>query len=139
MSRILVIDDDELLLTTIAHVLTVGGHAVATATDGVKASKLFQAEAFDLILTDIVMPNRDGLETVMTLRRDFPKVAVVAMSGGAALSSFIERSKTYLELAAQLGAHRTLAKPFSPQQLKAAIAEALAASGTASVKASPEV
>lgn len=128
MARLLVIEDDEPLLTTINHVLTSAGHIVSTASDGVNASKLFRSESFDVVLTDIVMPNRDGLETVITLRRDFPKMAIIAMSGGAALSSFITRSKTYLDMAGQLGAHRTLAKPFSPQQLMQAVDEALAVS-----------
>ena len=129
MARILVIDDEEPLLTTIAHVLTAEGHTVATAVDGEKAARMFRAEGFDLILTDIVMPNRDGLETVMTLRREFPKIAVIAMSGGVAISNFVQRSKTYLDLAAQLGAHCTLAKPFSRQQLNDAVNEALTVSG----------
>jgi CheY-like chemotaxis protein len=121
MARILVIDDDETLCATLEQLLAEAGHAVVTATDGLKAARLFRAEPFHLIITDIIMPNREGLETVIELHRDFPDTGVIAMSGGVAMS------RTYLSMAARLGAHRTLAKPFTPQQLHAAIGETLAA------------
>ena len=127
MARILVIDDEEGILTTIAHLLREEGHVVATAIDGAEAARLFRAAAYDLILTDIVMPNRDGLETVIELHTKYPKVGIIAMSGGIAQSSFVARSKTYLELATKLGAHCTLAKPFTPQQLREVVADTLAA------------
>ena len=129
MARILVIDDEESILTTISHLLREEGHVVATATDGVIAERLFRASPYDLILTDIVMPNRDGLETVIELHTKYPKVGVIAMSGGVAHPSFVARSKTYLELATKLGAHCTLAKPFTAQQLKDAITDTLVAMG----------
>lgn len=128
MARILIIDDDETLLTTLEQFLRAAGHAVVTASDGAKAAKLFRAEPFELILTDIVMPNREGLETIIELRREFPDVGVIAMSGGVA------RSKLYLELAAELGAHRTLAKPFAPLQLAEAIADTIRARDSAHPK-----
>ena len=120
MARILVIDDDEALLTTLKELLAIAGHAVVTASDGLEGAKLFRAEPFDVIITDLIMPNREGLETIITLHREFPAVGVIAMSGG------IARSKTYLAIAARLGAHRTLAKPFTTQQLNDAIADTLA-------------
>lgn len=119
MPRILVIDDEEPIRTALEQVLTTMGHSVVTAEDGHKAAKLFRAQPFDLILTDIVMPNREGLETIIELRREFPEVGVIAMSGGASLS------EAYLGMAARLGAHHTLAKPFSQQQLQYAITETL--------------
>lgn len=67
----------------------------------------------------MVMPNRDGIETITALHRDFPEVGVIAMSGGTT------GSKVYLKMAAWLGAHRTLSKPFTPQQLNDAIADTL--------------
>ena len=121
MPRILIIDDDETLLDTLEQLLAAAGHAVVTASDGLIAAKLFRAEPFHLVLTDIVMPNREGIETIIALRRDFPEVGVIAMSGGS------DQVKTYLDMAARLGAHRTLAKPFTPQQLHEAIAEVLGA------------
>jgi DNA-binding response OmpR family regulator len=115
MSRILVIDDDEPLLMTLEALLTAAGHAVVTASDGLKAEQLFRAEPFEVIITDIVMPDREGLETITKLRREYPEVPVIAMSGGAT------NSKMYLELAAKLGARRTLSKPFTAAALYEAI------------------
>jgi DNA-binding response OmpR family regulator len=116
MARILVVDDDVSVLCMIEAVLTGAGHSVVTATDGQMAAKLFRAEPFDVIVTDIVMPNREGLETIVELRRDFPDVPVIAMSGGT-LNSGI-----YLGLAKRLGAKLTLAKPFPTQELVEAVA-----------------
>ncbi len=115
MARILVIDDDEPLLITLEQLLTAAGHAVVTVSDGAKAAKLFRREPFELIITDLIMPNREGLETIIMLRREFPELGVIALSGGATMS------KTYLDMATRLGARCTLLKPFTPQQLNAAI------------------
>ena len=123
MARILIIDDDETILATLAQLLATTGHSVVTADDGLAAEKIFRAEPFEVILTDIFMPNREGLETVIKLRREFPNVAVIAMSGGTAAS------RNFLEIAARLGAHRILEKPFTVQQLNAAIGSALAEAG----------
>jgi DNA-binding response OmpR family regulator len=119
MARILIIDDDEVFLSAVGQLLAAAGHAVVTANDGLKGEKLFSAEPFEVILTDIVMPNREGLETIIRLHRDFPEVGVIAMSGGVA------SSRTYLELAGRLGAHRVLSKPFSSDELLATIAEVI--------------
>lgn len=115
MARILIIDDDEALLFTLERWLAAAGHVVAAAADGLEAAKLFRAMPFELIVTDLVMPNREGLETIIMLRREFPEVRVIAMSGGTA------GTKIYLELAARLGAHNTLEKPFTPDQLNTAV------------------
>jgi DNA-binding response OmpR family regulator len=116
MARILIIDDDEVFLSSVAQMLRASGHAVVTAGDGFTGAKLFRAEPFEVIITDIVMPNREGLETIIRLHSEFPEVGVIAMSGG------VSNSGLYLRLAARLGAHATLAKPFSPAQLSAAVA-----------------
>ena len=121
MARILIIDDDALLLESIELMLMASGHAVTTAADGRLAAQLFRAQTFDLILTDMVMPNREGIETVIAVHRDFPAVGVIAMSGGVVGSS------DYLRMAARLGAHRTLSKPFTADLLHEAIAATLAA------------
>jgi DNA-binding NtrC family response regulator len=135
MARILVVDDDEILRSTLEQLLTIEGHDVVTAPDGLVAERVFRAEPFHLIITDIIMPNQEGVETVVTLHREFPNVGVIAMSGGVAMS------QNYLAMAARLGAHYTLAKPFTPQQLKDAIDETLARVGAApsgpSVKPGP--
>jgi len=121
MARILIIDDNVTLLELIALVLLAAGHTVTTAADGEIAARLFRAAPFDLILTDMIMPNGEGIETITTLRREFPAIRIIAMSGGT------RRSQNYLDMAARLGAHRTLSKPFAPDELHAAIAATLAA------------
>jgi DNA-binding NtrC family response regulator len=121
MAAILLVDDDEILLVTLEQLLTERGHSVVTASDGKKAAKLLRAKPFELVITDIVMPDRDGIETIITLHREFPEIGIIAMSGG------VSRSPTYLALAARLGAYCTLSKPFTPQQLQHAINETLAA------------
>lgn len=119
MARILIVDDDTAFLSTLESSLQASGHAVVTAQDGVQAAKLFRAEPFEVILTDIVMPNREGLETIIELRREFPGTQVIAMSGGVSLSPF------YLKMAQRLGAHYSLAKPFTREQLTCAISTVL--------------
>jgi DNA-binding NtrC family response regulator len=123
VAKILIIDDDEALLGSLAHMLATAGHEVEAAVDGVAGAKLFRAQPFDVIITDIVMPNREGLETIVALRREFPQVGIIAISGVA------QRAKTYLEMAQRLGALHQLEKPFTPEQLFAAIADTLAVRG----------
>ncbi len=121
MARILIIDDDEIFLTTLAAVLMAERHTVVTAGNGLSGAKLFRAEPFDLVITDIVMPDREGLETVMALKKDFPEIRVIAMSGGNA------RSKIYLDIAARLGADHVLVKSFTAETLIQTIAQVMAA------------
>ena len=120
MARILLIEDDDALRGVIAQSLTTGGHAVWQAADGRQGVDLFHAGKFDLVLTDLVMPGKEGIETIIELRRDHPLLKIIAMSGG------MPRSKFYLDVAARLGAQRALAKPFTPAELLRTIDEVLA-------------
>ena len=121
MAKILVIDDDEQLRVMLLQLLTSAGHAVVTAHDGAAGLKQLRAHPTDLVITDILMPNQDGIETVIALRREYPHLPVIAMSGDFA------RSVLWLKTARLLGARCTLPKPFTLTQLKQAIAEVLAA------------
>ena len=116
MKRILLIDDDPELLDVLSHVLSQAGYQVATAADGRQASALYRSHTPDIVITDIYMPDRDGLEALMELRRDFPRVKVIAMSGGIS-------NQEMLQVASALGASRTLAKPFEPAELLSAVAQ----------------
>ena len=98
MSRILIVDDDTILRSTLASSLANAGHVAIEAADGREALRLLHAQPVDLVLTDIVMPEQEGLETIIALRRDRPGLPVVAMSG------INERAPIYLELARKLGA-----------------------------------
>lgn len=115
MPRILIIDDDDTLRGIIAKSLTHAGHTVSQANNGRKGVALFKADPTDLVITDLVMPEQEGMETIKILHRDFPKTPIIAMSGG------LDGSPLYLDLTRRLGAAITLTKPFTLQQLKAAV------------------
>jgi DNA-binding response OmpR family regulator len=121
MARILIIDDDEMLRTAIAQTLALAGHETIQAADGQQGLELFRTTPIDLVLTDLVMPGKEGVETIIELHRANPRLPIIAMSGG------MQRSTMYLEIAAKIGARRALAKPFMPQELidmvKAVLAE----------------
>ena len=121
MYSILLVDDDRLFRETLADALSERGYAVSQAEDGEQGMKRFRASPTDLVITDIVMPNKDGTSSVAELRRDFPKVGIIAMSGG------LERNPSlYLKIARVFGANRTLLKPFTPAALLQAVEEVLA-------------
>jgi len=115
MARILIIDDDDALRSVIAQNLTLAGHTVLQAGDGNQGIALAKAEQVDLVLTDLVMPGKEGVETIIELHRENPTLPIIAMSGG------MPRSQMYLQIATKLGARQTLAKPFTPQDLISAI------------------
>jgi DNA-binding response OmpR family regulator len=123
MARILLIEDDDMLRELLAQALAQAGHTVYQASDGRQGCDLFLATAADLVLTDIIMPGQEGIETIVKLRHQRPGVAIIAMSGGATHSKF------YLDIAGKLGAHRVLAKPFTPADLIKMIDDVLAEKG----------
>ena len=121
MARVLLIEDDDLLRDVLAQSLVVAGHEVIQASDGEEGVALFRSAPADIVVTDIVMPVQEGVETIMQLRKHRRDLPIIAMSGGA------PNSKLYLGIAGRIGAQKILAKPFTPAQLQAAIADALAA------------
>lgn len=120
MALIIVIDDEEMIRKVIAAALKREGHAILEASDGAEALTLLKDTLPDLILTDIFMPERDGLEVIMSLQKDKRKVPIVAMTGAP------DNAEMYLKAAKGLGASRILAKPFSIETLVRTINEALA-------------
>lgn len=119
-STILVIDDDVQLRGFLREVLDQAGYQVLEAGNGNEGSELFARHGPDLVLTDIVMPEKEGMELIMELRRDHPNLPIIAMSGGNA--GF---SGSYLTVASKLGASATLAKPFTASHLLTAIEQLL--------------
>lgn len=117
MARVLIVDDDAMVRDSFAVVLQGAGHEIAVAADGRKGLDLHAREPFDLIVTDIVMPEMEGIEMIRRLKRDSPDVAVIAISGGARLEP-----SYHLNVARALGADETLAKPIKPRDLVAAVA-----------------
>jgi CheY-like chemotaxis protein len=122
MPHILVIEDDLEFREPLVKLLTNDGHTVAIAGDGKVALSLLKTMRPDLIITDILMPNMDGIETIMNMSRSGAVTPIIAMSGG-------RRSITtefMLGSAKLMGVHATLAKPFSRADLRRAVKEALA-------------
>ncbi len=122
MSRILIIDDEDYIRAMVQQMLERAGYTTAVASDGREALVAQGAVPADAILTDLMMPGQEGLETIMEIRRLYPKTKIIAMSGGGHGGVL-----DFLPIATQLGAVRTLAKPFSREQLLAAVKEALEA------------
>ena len=120
VAKILVIEDDDLLRTTLRTALSGQGHDVLEAHDGREGIELCAVDPPDLVITDLIMPNQEGLETIVTLQRDYPDVKIVAMSGGGT-----NPAGAYLKLAQKLGAFAMLAKPFSKDELNTVVAMAL--------------
>lgn len=121
MAKILVIDDDDQLRDLLVRVLKRAEHEVRHADNGRSGERECEAFQPDLVVTDIVMPEQEGIETIMSLRRHVPRLPIIAMSGGAMYGS-----GEYLDIARRLGA-ATLRKPFLPQDLLDAVDQALAA------------
>ncbi len=122
MNRILLIDDDEAVRTILARILTHSGYSVIEACNGKVGLDLFPQSGADLVITDIVMPEAEGFEVLMTLRQLQPAVKIIAMSGGGR-----ESPEDYLQAATFMGASKVLAKPFSNEALLAAIKDVLPA------------
>lgn len=113
---VLIVDDDPLICRTLANYLDGGDWLVRTAADGEKALASLAQAPVDIVVTDILMPNRDGIETIRGARAAHPGTRIVAMSGGSRIASF-----DYLDIADRLGADATLHKPFTREQFLAAL------------------
>jgi len=107
MSRILLIDDQSAICDLLVTVLTTRGHTVRVARDGVQGLQAFATHRPDLVITDLNMPEMDGLEVIALLQREYPRVPVIVMSGG-----FGPHTDVYLDVAAEFGAASVLRKPF---------------------------
>ncbi|MDB6093734.1 MAG: response regulator receiver domain [Verrucomicrobia bacterium] len=115
MANIILLEDDEGFRETLTQLLEQSGHTVRACSNGFDGVAMHRANPADLILTDIVMPH-GGLPTIRVLRAEFPKLPIIAMSG----------SHVRLDMAGGLGAHRLLSKPFSTDEVNAAISEVMA-------------
>ena len=119
--RILVIDDEESVRFVVKEMLEFEGYEVTTASNGKVGLQLFRKKPTDLIITDIFMPEMEGLETIRELHRDFPQLKIIAMSGGGESGML-----SFLSFAKRFGALRTLRKPFSREELLEVVKELLA-------------
>jgi DNA-binding response OmpR family regulator len=121
MAKILVIDDEEQIRFLLIRMLTRDGHEVFVAQDGLEGVKSFYDLQPDLVITDIVMPNKDGIELIADLRSSNPNQPIIAMSGGRRLFS----ATSDLNEIEITGVKRLLQKPFTLQQLRESVDLAL--------------
>ncbi|MBI1788995.1 MAG: response regulator [Acidobacteria bacterium] len=115
---ILVVDDDPQVLSLMADILSDAGYRVLEARDGRHAMAAIRKGPVDVMVTDLIMPEQEGVETITQLKKEYPGIRIVAISGAA--------EGAYLKLAELLGAHAVLRKPFAPGQLLDQIAKVLA-------------
>jgi DNA-binding NtrC family response regulator len=120
MAHILIIDDDETIRSMLAEYLSEHGYTVSTAESGQRALATLAATPVDLVITDIVMADKDGVEIIRSLRKTTPSIPIIAMSGGAQLPADF-----YLDVAQGLGAIETFSKPFKNRQLLEAVQRCL--------------
>ena len=120
MASILVIDDDEGVCQMVQTLLSGKGHEVDGAPDGHEGIVRYREHPADLVITDLFMPEKDGLETIRVLREVQPDLKVIAITGYDP-----DQQHGYLELAGDLGATRTFSKPFDTKEFVAAIQELL--------------
>jgi DNA-binding response OmpR family regulator len=120
MEHILIIDDEAPIRSMIRLVLERAGYAVDEASDGVEGIRCFREKPADLIITDLIMPNKDGIGMILELKKEFPVVKIIAMSGGG-----LNRPDGYLRGAKKLGATYTLSKPIDRQELLRAVRDTL--------------
>ncbi len=117
MARILIMDDDASVRTALKNLLQQEGHEITEAPNALEGAKIYSTSAPDLIITDLLMPERDGVEALLELRSQYPTIKTIVISGDA---------PEFLPIVEDLGANRTLSKPFKNQDVLAAVQELLA-------------
>jgi DNA-binding NtrC family response regulator len=131
MARILIVDDEPSILSIMARILARLGHESEQATNGKEALRQMGDRPADVVITDLIMPETEGIETIAAIRKRWPGTRIIAMSGGGRQSP-----TPYLAVAASLGADATLAKPFQMADLAAVLGRVLAPSAATSSPAS---
>lgn len=120
MADIIIIDDEDALRSTMRKILERDGHEVREAGDGDRGIELVRERAADLVITDIFMPGKEGMETIQELKERFPDVRILAVSGGATVGA----SGPLMD-AELFGADASLAKPFTVETLQGAVKDVL--------------
>jgi DNA-binding NtrC family response regulator len=118
MIRVLVIDDDQGVRAMLQRLLEREGYEVSVAVDGQDAEHWLEEQVFDVVITDMIMPEKEGIETILDLRKQYPAIGIIAISGGG-----MGGAEHYLSSAKSFGAERTFAKPFDCDEMLAAIKE----------------
>jgi CheY-like chemotaxis protein len=120
MGRVLVIDDEPQIRSMLRMMLERAGHEVEEAPDGIEGIRIYRNNPVDLIISDLIMPNKDGIGMIIELKKEFPDVKIIAMSGGG-----LNKPEGYLEGAKKLGAQRTLTKPIDRDELLRTVSDIL--------------
>ncbi len=123
--KILVIDDDYLVRRMVARILVADGHVVVTAENGLRGMELLATERPQMVITDIIMPEQEGIETILAIRRDKADVKIIAISGGSPIAG-----SSILKMAQLLGADDVIQKPFRADDLKSRVRALGASSAT---------
>ena len=121
--RILLIDDEDMIRDLFRSILMDEGYEVVGATNGMEALEILKAQPVDLVITDILMPAKEGVETILEIKMKCPKMRIIAISGGGRTKNF-----TPLEIAGNAGADLSLHKPIEPDDLLDAVRKMLATS-----------
>ena len=118
MSVILIIDDDEKFRNMLRQMLERAGYKVDEAADGNEGLRLIKEKQIDLVDVDIIMPEKEGLETIKELRQNFPNLKIIAISGGGRM-----KPESLLQAAKTMGAHHTFTKPIDQEEMLGAVKE----------------
>lgn len=121
MAHILIIDDDEQLRGFLEILLTRDGHTVKMAASGSEGIAVYHEEKFDLVITDIIMPNGRGIDVILSLQQSNDKTPIIAISGG---NRQMSDAQFNLAAVASMGVKETLEKPFTVEELRRAITRA---------------
>jgi two-component system, chemotaxis family, chemotaxis protein CheY len=120
MAKILIIEDDAIVRLTIMKLLEEAGHLVLWAVNGLQGMAVFRGWQPDLVITDIIMPDQEGIQTITDMRAAKPDAKIIAISGGGRIGN-----TDFLQIARQLGAMDVVAKPFDPDFLLAVVENCL--------------
>ncbi len=118
MAKILLIDDEPMVRAAVSAALIAAGHDVAQARNGMEGLEIFSQNDFSLVITDIIMDEIEGIETIIELKKKCPDQKIIAISGGGKLGAM-----THLDLALKFGAEKILEKPFRLEELFSAVNE----------------
>ena len=132
MARILIIDDEPQIRSMLTLMLEREGYEVIEAPDGVAGIKEYRQNPVDLIITDLIMPNKDGIGMIIDLKKEFPDVKIIAMSGGG-----LNKPDGYLKGAKKLGAACTLTKPIDREEMLKVVKDTLKNSPSPEKKQQP--
>jgi DNA-binding NtrC family response regulator len=121
MTKVLVIDDDAIVCASIVHILEDDGYEVLSAQDGVRGMAAFRSEQPDLVITDIIMPEQEGIQTIIEMRKAKPDAKIIAISGSGRFGN-----ADFLKMARSLGAMDVVSKPFDADELLTIVKNCLA-------------